>query len=376
MDKHYRIPLTGPQIEQKLMEQSVPLQQGADNAGKMLAVDADGKVVPVSASETIEKHIPDSIARKAEVVTSVNGQTGDVQTRLIVTLTANEDGTYTSSHTPQEIYAATQEGAVVEASDANGRRYSLYTCNELGTQFLTMGVRGSSGKRILYTESFVISSNRVGKSTTETPIPVVPVQMVGATDTAAGSAGLVPAPTVGDNDKFLRGDGTWGEIDIPEDGGGDSWRLVSRIILTEDATSIQITEDSDGNAFALKKFHIVCCLRGATGNTGSGYLFVQTMSNLSGVKDRILALPSAVPASGAKKTCYCNAELCGESLAIRGASAIDGTSETTTYSFTLANTAHFQRASMLYNPISDLTISASNSGYGAGTMIDLWGVDA
>lgn len=44
MDKHYRIPLTGPQIEQKLMEQSVPLQQGADNAGKVLAVDADGNV--------------------------------------------------------------------------------------------------------------------------------------------------------------------------------------------------------------------------------------------------------------------------------------------------------------------------------------------
>lgn len=163
---------------------------------------------------------------------------------------------------------------------------------------------------------------------------------------------------------------------IPEGGGGDSWRLVSRIILTEDATSIQITEDSDGNAFALKKFHIVGCLRGATGNTGSGYLFVQTMSNPSGVKDRILVLPNAVPANGARKTFYCNAELCGESLAIRGASAVDGTSEATTYSFTLANTGHFQRASMLYNPISDITISASNSGYGANTMIDLWGVDA
>lgn len=145
-------------------------------------------------------------------VTSVNGQTGDVETRLLVTITANEDGTFATNHTSQEIYAATQAGAVVEASDANGGRYSLYTCNERAAQFLTMGVRGSSGKRILYTETFVISGDKVGKGTTETPIPVAPVPMVGATDTAAGTAGLVPAPAAGDDDKFLRGDGTWREI--------------------------------------------------------------------------------------------------------------------------------------------------------------------
>lgn len=35
--------------------------------------------------------------------------------------------------------------------------------------------------------------------------------MVGATASAAGSAGLVPAPAVADRDKFLKGDGTWSE---------------------------------------------------------------------------------------------------------------------------------------------------------------------
>lgn len=34
----------------------------------------------------------------------------------------------------------------------------------------------------------------------------------GATATQAGSSGLVPAPSAGDNDKFLRGDGQWVEI--------------------------------------------------------------------------------------------------------------------------------------------------------------------
>ena len=33
--------------------------------------------------------------------------------------------------------------------------------------------------------------------------------MVGATAQGAGEAGLVPAPTAGDQAKFLKGDGTW-----------------------------------------------------------------------------------------------------------------------------------------------------------------------
>jgi hypothetical protein len=38
--------------------------------------------------------------------------------------------------------------------------------------------------------------------------------MVGASETKAGQEGLVPAPAAGDNNKFLRGDGTW--VAIPE----------------------------------------------------------------------------------------------------------------------------------------------------------------
>lgn len=35
--------------------------------------------------------------------------------------------------------------------------------------------------------------------------------MIGATDSASGSSGLVPYPAAGDQDKFLRGDGKWAE---------------------------------------------------------------------------------------------------------------------------------------------------------------------
>lgn len=40
--------------------------------------------------------------------------------------------------------------------------------------------------------------------------------MTGASSTAAGTRGLVPAPQANDNEKYLRGDGTWGSpvVDI------------------------------------------------------------------------------------------------------------------------------------------------------------------
>lgn len=40
----------------------------------------------------------------------------------------------------------------------------------------------------------------------------LPEDMTGATASAAGTRGLVPPPAAGDQDKFLKGDGTWGAI--------------------------------------------------------------------------------------------------------------------------------------------------------------------
>lgn len=39
-------------------------------------------------------------------------------------------------------------------------------------------------------------------------------QMIGATETADGKGGIVPAPLSSDKDKFLKGDGTWGEVKV------------------------------------------------------------------------------------------------------------------------------------------------------------------
>lgn len=43
----------------------------------------------------------------------------------------------------------------------------------------------------------------------------IATDMTGATASTAGAHGLVPAPSAGDNSKFLRGDGTWADVVIP-----------------------------------------------------------------------------------------------------------------------------------------------------------------
>ncbi len=53
----------------------------------------------------------------------------------------------------------------------------------------------------------------------------------GATAQAAGAKGMVPAPSAGDNTKFLRGDGTWQAA-----GGGGSVTCNHKIEVYNTAT--------------------------------------------------------------------------------------------------------------------------------------------
>ena len=50
----------------------------------------------------------------------------------------------------------------------------------------------------------------------------------GATGLASGASGLVPAPSAGDNEKFLRGDGQWATIS-----GGESYTLPTASTSTK-----------------------------------------------------------------------------------------------------------------------------------------------
>ena len=72
--------------------------------------------------------------------------------------------------------------------------------------------------------------------------------MTGATADADGASGVVPAPAAGDEGKFLRGDGTWGEIDIPEGGGGginqDELQSAVNDALEQAKSGLLVFEDS------------------------------------------------------------------------------------------------------------------------------------
>ena len=58
----------------------------------------------------------------------------------------------------------------------------------------------------------------------------------------------------------------WEAADMPSGSGGERWRLVRTITLEENVTAIDISEDNDGNPFALKKIRIL----GNTLGTASG----------------------------------------------------------------------------------------------------------
>ena len=69
-------------------------------------------------------------------------------------------------------------------------------------------------KPIILDETGVRIVNAIEDQTQELVSKINVVDMVGATTSKAGTAGLVPAPAVGKQDFFLKGDGTWGRMDI------------------------------------------------------------------------------------------------------------------------------------------------------------------
>ena len=92
-----------------------------------------------------------------------------------------------------EFSQALTSGTIVGYITINGNKYTLYAPTNTDTKYSVMG---------------------------------------GATSSAAGAAGLVPAPAAGDQEKFLRGDGTWQEVSGGGSGGssGDSLPLSGGVV--------------------------------------------------------------------------------------------------------------------------------------------------
>lgn len=99
------------------------------------------------------------------------------------------------------------------ALDRNGKMYVNVPWTDTNTTYTNMGAASASaaGKAGLVPAPAAGAQAKYlrGDGTWQTPPNTTYRNMGGATSSAAGSAGLVPAPTAGKQTSFLRGDGTW-----------------------------------------------------------------------------------------------------------------------------------------------------------------------
>lgn len=99
------------------------------------------------------------------------------------------------------------------ALDGNGKMYVNVPWTDTNTTYTNMGAASASaaGKAGLVPAPAAGAQAKYlrGDGTWQTPPNTTYSDMGGATSSAAGSAGLVPAPAAGKQTSFLRGDGTW-----------------------------------------------------------------------------------------------------------------------------------------------------------------------
>jgi hypothetical protein len=148
-----------------------------------------------------------------------------------IRITENQDGTaiisaIVDSGTDVTVTPLLSDGTHIADIMVDGNNFEIYAPNGGGQGTVTdVLVDGESvvnqdgeaeidlsGKQDVLTagQNITIQNNVI--SATDTTY----VDFVGATDQSDGLSGLVPSPAIADKDKFLKGDGTWGEA-----GGGN-----------------------------------------------------------------------------------------------------------------------------------------------------------
>lgn len=96
-----------------------------------------------------------------------------------------------------------------------------------------------------------------------------PVDFTGATSSAGGVSGLVPAPSSGDENKFLRGDGTWASV---SGGGGGTHIDVGNLAVLE---SLPASSSDDGIWYEMVGAAPVLFLRKGNYDYGFNYNLVR-----------------------------------------------------------------------------------------------------
>jgi hypothetical protein len=165
--------------------------------------------------------------------------------------------------------------------------------------------------------------------------------------------------------------------DVPEGGGagGDTWRLVADVLLTEDTATIDITQDTAGNAFALKEYRLIGYVIGAAENTKAGSVYANALSK-NGFSNRIAYASQSAPVNGGKKTISFYGKVCGKRLLCIFGNSGDGTSETNAQMYTMIDNTALTFQNREFDAIKNISLTTNVAGYGLGTRLELWGVDA
>lgn len=121
------------------------------------------------------------------------------------------------------VHLETEASLVLRTSGGSNVEKSLTALEEKAHETNTPSTETETQATPAYGESFTVVSGVTTKetghvdkvSTKSIKLPDGPVAMTGATSEAAGASGYVPAPKKGEQNAFLRGDGTW---NLPPEG--------------------------------------------------------------------------------------------------------------------------------------------------------------
>ena len=200
----------------------------------------------------------------------------------------------------------------------------------------------------------------------------------GGTD--SGSTGA----SIGQIAKITAVDGTgkataWEAVDMPSGSGGERWRLVRTITLEENVTSIDISEDNDGNPFALKKIRIY----GATLGTASGGQLRINVANNNDDRYSILGPYHNFKGLDTIKRWWVAEAECVGIIEGKGKwsewyNTPDTTKVGAAYARGALRTPMLNSGQYIQDRVEFLHIFSNTSGVdlAAGSDIELWGVDA
>lgn len=157
--------------------------------------------------------------------------------------------------------------------------------------------------------------------------------------------------------------------------GGENWRLINTVTTTEDTSIINITQDSDGNSFSLKKAKVFSTVRGNSASL-SNWCRVTVNGLMNYLTSELQNTFAATDGQDYYNHSRVDFAIYSGRLTVdlRMASLNNAASKDTLYY--IQNTGYWDSYNDAVESITSIRIWSSTAGIGAGTEIVIYGVDA